>query len=678
MNSRGAAESLGHGYYWVGSQSVEYGLQCNPYLLVDEGGSVLFDPGSMLDVDEVVEKTSSILPLSEVKYVVLHHQDPDLAAAVPRLESLGMRFTVVTHWRTWSIARYYGIKSSVYLTNEHGNSLTLPDGRRLTFISTPYLHFSGSMVTWDKGTGYLLSSDLFSALSPTWSLYAGPDYMEGMKTYHENYMPSNDLLKPVMGIFSSLNISVILPQHGSVIRDNPQAYIDVLSGLECGTFSRPKTIKSRSKTENYIKACEGLLARFLSLYGADTLKELTASLDVVYEETTRQLGDFAISGKELWNLIAGKIYLMKGAPALVVLETLVANLCAEFNVEKPEVYTSFRSGDGHAAADLAEEIAKLKEENTELLQSIGNTQDILTKDAATGLYNEAFFRNYIDEEASLMLGNEGVEDDVLAIIGLDDVMARIEYRYGPSEVEAILKNVARIITDEKKATQLAFRLHGATFALWMPHILFHEAEELCDSIRKKVKDSKSFIEPVTVSAGIAALVEIRDSIADTTKAGQTLTDIGIRRLRLARRSGGNTICASSEIEKEARGKARILIADDDAINTDVVRTFLENADYQVFTAADGDEALRKVNEEGVDLVISELMIPKIDGFKLKELMSQRSGTKDIPFVLFSHLKDETSVIRAYDLGINCYLKKPFLLAELLGVVQNLTAVAGGR
>jgi len=63
---------------------------------------------------------------------------------------------------------------------------------------------------------------------------------------------------------------------------------------------------------------------------------------------------------------------------------------------------------------------------------------------------------------------------------------------------------------------------------------------------------------------------------------------------------------------------------------------------------------------------------------LKEALSHRSGTKDIPFILLSHLKDEKSVIRAYNLGISYYLRKPFLLAELLGIVQNLPLAGEGK
>jgi DNA-binding response OmpR family regulator len=125
-------------------------------------------------------------------------------------------------------------------------------------------------------------------------------------------------------------------------------------------------------------------------------------------------------------------------------------------------------------------------------------------------------------------------------------------------------------------------------------------------------------------------------------------------------------------------KARILIVDDDAVSADVAKTFLENSDYSVTLAEDGDEAIKKISEEGFDIIISELMVPKVDGFMLKESLARRSGTKDIPFILLSHLKDETTIIRAFGLGIDYYLKKPYMIAELMGIVNNLAASGASR
>jgi len=675
MAAKGEAESLGAGYFWVGSKAMADSLQCNPYLLVEGDEAVLFDPGSVLDVEEVAANIASVIPLEKVSYVVLHNQDPDLASALPRLETLGLNCTVVTHWRTWSLIRFYGINASPYLMDEHGYLLKLATGRALHFIPTPYLHFPGAVVTYDKKAKFLLSSDLFGAFAPNWSLYAGEDYVEGMETFHEHFMPSREVLKPVMDIFSCLDLAAILPQHGSIINKDIKTYIDILANLECGTHAKSGKDNADNSSE-YKVPSERLLARFSAVFGKKLAETAASKLGVGFDQEAGKLLECPLIGSVLWNRLSEAIYLLKGYSALAVLEPFVAKLCEEFGIPHPEIYISILEEAQRNYDKLGQEVVKLRQINEQLSQASDEVNETQMRDAVTGLYNETFFRNFIDEQASLMLESEGLEDDVLAVVGIDEGMARIEYQYGPREVEAVLKGVSRVMLESKASSQPAFRLHGATFALWMPRILFHEANDLCERMRKSVEISKSFIEPVTISIGLVAVAEIKESIASPAEAGSALADIGIRRLRLARKRGGNSICSSSEVSKQIEAKARVLIVDDDGINAGVIKTFLENADYIVDTAEDGDQAVGKVGKEGFDLIISELMIPKIDGFMLKETLSRKSGTKDIPFILLSHLKDEKTVIRAYSLGIDHYLQKPYLLAELLGIVQNMTSAPG--
>ena len=97
--------SLGSGYYWVGSKSFTDTLQCNPYLLVEGDEAVLFDPGPVLDFEEVRDNIATIVPLDTIKYVVLHNEDPSLASSLPLFEEAGVRPSIVITWRTWSIIR---------------------------------------------------------------------------------------------------------------------------------------------------------------------------------------------------------------------------------------------------------------------------------------------------------------------------------------------------------------------------------------------------------------------------------------------------------------------------------------------------------------------------------------------------------------------------------------------
>lgn len=64
------------------------------------------------------------------------------------------------------------------------------------------------------------------------------------------------------------------------------------------------------------------------------------------------------------------------------------------------------------------------------------------------------------------------------------------------------------------------------------------------------------------------------------------------------------------------------------------------------------------------------MLPKMDGFLVRERLSMQSSTKNIPFIIMSHLKNEDSVKRALALNVDYYFKKPYMLSELLGIIKN--------
>ena len=143
---------IAEGIYWVGIRQKSEGLQCNPYLLVDGDQAVLIDPGSVLDCDYVYKNICNIVSPESVKHVILHHQDPDLCSSLPIFERVGFNFQIVTHWRTSLLVKYYGVKADYYVVNENKFQLTLKSGRVLYFLSAPYLHFPGAIMTYDPKT----------------------------------------------------------------------------------------------------------------------------------------------------------------------------------------------------------------------------------------------------------------------------------------------------------------------------------------------------------------------------------------------------------------------------------------------------------------------------------------------------------------------------------------------
>ncbi|MBT6228151.1 MAG: MBL fold metallo-hydrolase [Candidatus Scalindua sp.] len=199
---------------------------------------ILFDPGSRAPehFNIVKDKVCSVVEPERINYIVAHHQDPDLCAAIPLFEEIvDPRVKIITPTRAAPFMRYYDSVSEV-IPVEDGEMLSLKSGRTLTFVHTPYVHFAGSMVTYDAKTKTVFSSDIFGAFSIDWNLYANENYIEAFKAFTEPYLASKDALDSALDKLETIEIERICPQHGSIIDNDIGKYLQAARELEVGTW----------------------------------------------------------------------------------------------------------------------------------------------------------------------------------------------------------------------------------------------------------------------------------------------------------------------------------------------------------------------------------------------------------------------------------------------------------
>lgn len=106
-------------------------------------------------------------------------------------------------------------------------------------------------------------------------------------------------------------------------------------------------------------------------------------------------------------------------------------------------------------------------------------------------------------------------------------------------------------------------------------------------------------------------------------------------------------------------RAKILIVDDEPFNLDYLEQELEGSDCEIFTAANGKEALEKVGTTAPDLVLLDIMMPIMDGFAVLSQLKSEASTRDIPVVIVSASNDLRNVVRGIQMGAEDYLPKPF-------------------
>ena len=116
-------------------------------------------------------------------------------------------------------------------------------------------------------------------------------------------------------------------------------------------------------------------------------------------------------------------------------------------------------------------------------------------------------------------------------------------------------------------------------------------------------------------------------------------------------------------------KTRILVVDDELSIIKFLRANLESKDYEVLAAMDGAEALHTIEMELPDLVILDIMMPKLDGFEVCRRLREWS---QIPVIMLSARGDESDKVKCLDLGADDYITKPFGKDELIARVRAVT------
>lgn len=118
-------------------------------------------------------------------------------------------------------------------------------------------------------------------------------------------------------------------------------------------------------------------------------------------------------------------------------------------------------------------------------------------------------------------------------------------------------------------------------------------------------------------------------------------------------------------------KVKILFVDDEPDLVQLVSLRLQSAGYEVQAAYDGQQALDLVKKSRPNLIILDLMLPKLDGYKVCRLLKFDERYKSIPILIFTARAQVEDIQRATECGAEAYLTKPFEAAALLGKIKEL-------
>ena len=115
---------------------------------------------------------------------------------------------------------------------------------------------------------------------------------------------------------------------------------------------------------------------------------------------------------------------------------------------------------------------------------------------------------------------------------------------------------------------------------------------------------------------------------------------------------------------------KLLVVDDDQLTLEILKTALEGCDYEVITASDGLDALNKARAEHPDIILLDIMLPKLQGYQVCRLLKFDDQYSHIPIIMITGKAGDENRSLGLKTGANEYVTKPFEIDEILKIVSD--------
>lgn len=323
---------LAEGVYWLGMRS-DSRLEINVYLRSFKGNqkatNMIIDPGPPVFFDALDERVKKAIgDPRKIQIAYINHQDPDVGTNAMYFQKRNPKMTVICTEDTWRLTHFFGLKLSNFqpvdrFKNERGR---LSTGHVIRFVPTPFCHFRGACMIYDEASRILFSGDLFGGLSFEQQLFATADAWDGIRIFHQIYMPSQDAIRIAVDKIRRLKPAplMIAPQHGGIIQGSLiEEFLDKLYDLPVGLDLLRPTIIDK---EIYLQAINEILDGIAQKAGRELV-------DATLEKFESLDGSFP----SLFKIQQGKIVDIKEDNVMASLKTLLEQLIKDQPVQIREL-----------------------------------------------------------------------------------------------------------------------------------------------------------------------------------------------------------------------------------------------------------------------------------------------------------------------------------------------------
>jgi flavorubredoxin len=275
MDDLQQVKELEKGVYWLGMRT-DSRLEVNVYLRVFSGNqktaTMIIDPGPPTIFDKLQRRLTDVLGDStNVQMAFINHQDPDVGTNAMFFQKRNPRLRVLCTEDTWRLTHFFGLKLKNFQpTDKFKNSRgKLSTGHIIRFVPTPFCHFRGACMLYDETSRILFSGDLFGGLTFEPRLFATTDNWDGIRIFHQIYMPSREVIRMAIDKIRRLKPAptIIAPQHGTIMQgDLLNDFLEKMYDLPVGLDLLRPTILDK---EIYLQAINEILDDIARRAGGD-------------------------------------------------------------------------------------------------------------------------------------------------------------------------------------------------------------------------------------------------------------------------------------------------------------------------------------------------------------------------------------------------------------------------
>ena len=623
------------------------------YLIRGENRVVLVDPGPQWHLERHLELLRTQIDPEAWLFALVLAPCAGCLSGLDTLARLSRHRAVILDWTLATVCETGLDRWQIRSPNDTGGTVPLGTGGRVSIVRPGRPTVPGALLAYHDRSQTLFTGAFFGSVGRGKTSDKPVLRRESVRAYTDAFTLGLDARIVLKPIDDGREVSQIGPAYGRLAVGG-RRLIDAVFALDRG---RPDPALAFYR----------LYLRIAGLLGEETAAGIFQAAQTARPDLEQGYTNATSAGppETRWSELHEKIEAWLTPPSLTLIRTLMARLSVEAGLPVPDGLRRL-AGTTEAKGEYDTPVHPVNDEGA---VEVGGSDS----EPVTGLPGEDSLRSELRDRAD----SDAEARYALLLISVDNI-ERINRRYGRSGGDDALYTVSYLLRNHHAVRQAgggqAYKLSGPVFACLLPGASREEAAGIAEQIRKATAESSMFLEQLTVSIGLAVADELAGETANNDAGvDNRLLDMAGARLAVARSGGMNTVCASDpEGAASLSSGATVLIADPDAPYLETLTRLLDERGFSVLVAEDGEDALEIISQIVPDAIVCEAMLPKFNGFSVREQLRRSSELARIPFILISHRKNDELLEKAALLGIVHFLRKPISLTELSGLLDNLT------